>query len=371
MRPRLLHVFPSFAIGGMQTQFATLANALGDGYGHAVVTLDGRMQCRAKLDAATPHEILAAPAGGAAGLRAAPAILRFLRRRAPDAVVTYNWGAIEWCAIARMAGVAPVIHAEHGFGPEEADRLLKRRNLFRRMALAGGVKLVVPSLALRDIARRHWGVADAAIRHIPNGIDIAGIERRAAAAPAPFARRPGALILGAVSPLVAVKDLGALLRIFAMIAADDARWRLVLAGDGPERPGLEAEAARLGVASRVAFLGSLDDPAPALALFDVLAMTSRSEQMPYAVLEAMALAKPVVATDVGDIAEMVAAQNRPLIRPRGDMAGLAAALRRLAADPALRVQLGEANRARCAAAYAEARMCAAYRRLYEEVVAAR
>ena len=371
MQHRLLHVFPGFPIGGMQTQFATLANALGDRFRHVVVALDGRTQCRVKIDAATPHDIVDAPPGGANGLKAAPAILRFLRDQAPDAVVTYNWGAIEWCLIARAAGVAPVIHAEHGFGPDEADGLLARRNLFRRLTLRGDARLVVPSLALRAIAGRHWGIAPAAIHHIPNGIDIARIESRAAARPAVFAPRPDELVLGAVSPLVAVKDLGCLLRVFAPLARADGRWRLVIAGDGPERASLEADASRLGLGARIRFLGSLDDPAPELASCDALAMTSRSEQMPYAVLEAMALGKPVVATDVGDIAAMVASENRPLIRPRGDEPGLASALRRLAADAALRARLGEANRARCAAIYDEGRMCAAYRGLYEDAVASR
>ena len=61
MPPRLLHVFPTFAIGGMQTQFATVANALGGAFRHAIVALDGRTQCRAKLDPGTPHEFLDPP----------------------------------------------------------------------------------------------------------------------------------------------------------------------------------------------------------------------------------------------------------------------------------------------------------------------
>ena len=63
MPPRLLHVFPTFAIGGMQTQFATVANALGGAFRHAIVALDGRTQCRAKLDPGTPHEFLDPPPG--------------------------------------------------------------------------------------------------------------------------------------------------------------------------------------------------------------------------------------------------------------------------------------------------------------------
>jgi glycosyltransferase involved in cell wall biosynthesis len=371
MSPRLLHVFPTFAIGGMQTQFATVANALGAAFHHAIVALDGRTQCRAKLDPGTPHEFLAPPPGGASGLAAAPAIARFLHAQAPAALATYNWGAIEWCFVNRLAGVAPGIHAEHGFGPDEADRLLMRRNLFRRLALSGDTILVVPSQALKQVAHSHWGVGETALRLIPNGIDIAAMERRARRAQAGFSRDASEIVIGAVAPLVAVKNHTRLLRVFAAAAEGDRRWRLVLVGDGPERPGLEAAARRLGIAARTSFVGSLDDPAAAIAAIDVLATTSHTEQMPYCVLEAMALAKPVVAGAVGDIATMVAAENRPFVRPRADEAGLVHALRCLGGDAALRACIGEANRDRCAAAYGEDRMRDAFGSLYDHVAGRR
>lgn len=371
MPPRLLHVFPTFAIGGMQTQFATVANALGGAFRHAIVALDGRTQCRAKLDPGTPHEFLDPPPGGASGLAAAPAIMRFLRRHAPDAIATYNWGAIEWCFVNRLAGAAPGIHAEHGFGPDEADRLLMRRNLFRRVALSGGTTLVVPSLTLKQVAHRQWGVGEHALRLIPNGIDIAAMESRARSAAPGFARVATEIVVGSVAPLVAVKNHTRLLRIFATASNGDPRWHLVLVGDGPERPSLEAAARRLGIGARTSFVGSLDDPAGAIAAIDILATTSHTEQMPYCVLEAMALSKPVVAGAVGDIAAMVARENQPFVRPRDDEAGLALGLRRLGDDAALRRRVGDANRARCAMAYGEDRMRDAFRSLYEEVAGRR
>jgi glycosyltransferase involved in cell wall biosynthesis len=368
---RLLHVFPSFAIGGMQTQFATVAHGLGRRFHHGILALDGRTQCRAKLSAATSHEFPTPPPGSARGLAAAPAIARFLRAQAPAALITYNWGAIEWCLIGRLAGIAPCIHAEHGFGPDEAESLKPRRNLFRRVALAGGAPLVVPSPTLHDIARRNWGVREADLHLIPNGIDVAAMERRARTAPPAFVRDPGGLVVGAVAPLVAVKNHARLLRVFAAAAGGDARWRLVLVGDGPERAPLATFARDLGIASRTTFLGSLDDPAPAIAAMDVLAVTSLTEQMPYCVLEAMALARPIVSGAVGDIAAMVARPNRPFVVPRDDEAGLVRALRRIGADPALRQEIGRANRARCAAAYGEDRMCAAFAQLYRRAAEGR
>lgn len=368
MRPRLLHVFPTFGIGGMQTQFATVANALGADFEHAVVSLDGRSECRAKLAIGTPYEMAAAPAGTNRGLRHAPSIVSFLRRQSPDLVITYNWGAVEWCLLNRLFGPAPGIHCEHGFGADEADRPHLRRSLFRRLALGRAIPLVVPSTTLQAVALRHWGVRPAQVRHIPNGIDLDLMARRAASSPAPFTRHPGEFVVGTVAPLRAEKSLGRLLRAFAAAAAGDPRWRLVLAGDGPERSRLEVIAHQLAIREQVVFLGSLDEPAPALACFDVFALTSETEQMPYSVLEAMALSKPVVATAVGDIVRMLSEENRPLVRPREDEAGLADALRRLADDPGLRDRLGAGNRQRCGEAYGERRMCDEFRSLYAEAI---
>lgn len=368
MRPRLLHVFPTFGIGGMQTQFATVANALGGEFEHVVVSLDGRSECRAKLAIGTPCTMASAPAGTSRGLSHAPSILSFLRGQSPHLVVTYNWGAVEWCLVNRLLGPAPGIHCEHGFGVDEARRPHLRRSLFRRLALGGSTPLVVPSATLEALALRHWGVRPGQVRHIPNGIDLDLMARRAATAHPPFTRRPDAFVVGTVAPLRPEKSLDRLLRAFAAAAAEDPRWRLVLAGDGPERARLEGIAHQLAIRDRVTFLGSLDEPAPALALFDVFALTSETEQMPYSVLEAMALAKPVVATDVGDVAAMVAPENRPMVRAVQDEAGLAQSLRRLADDPGLRGSLGEANRRRCGEAYGEQRMCAAFRTLYAQAL---
>lgn len=368
MRPRLLHVFPTFGIGGMQTQFATVANALGGAFEHAVVSLDGRIECRAKLAIGTPYEMVEAPAGASRGLSQTPAIARFLRRQAPNLVITYNWGAVEWCLVNRLFGRAPGVHCEHGFGADEADRPHLRRSLFRRLALGRSTPLVVPSTTLKAIAMRHWGVSERQVRHIANGIDLAQMARRSTATEPPFSRQPGDFVVGTVAPLRAEKSLGRLLRIFAAAAAGDPRWRLVLAGDGPERARLEVVAHQLNIRDRIHFLGSLDEPAPALAQFDVFALTSETEQMPYSILEAMALAKPIVATDVGDVARMVSPENRPFILPREDEAGLAGGLRRLGEHAEQRSRLGELNQRRCAEAYDESRMCDTFRNLYGEAM---
>ena len=105
-----------------------------------------------------------------------------------------------------------------------------------------------------------------------------------------------------------------------------------------------AEATRLGIADRVMMPGFLRDPARYIRLFDIFALSSDSEQYPISLVEAMASGIPAVATDVGDVRNIVASENLPFIVSRDDEAGLADAIRKLANDAELRKRIGDANR---------------------------
>src|SRR5207247_220755 len=139
-----------------------------------------------------------------------------------------------------------------------------------------------------------WRVDPRKLLYLPNGIDVA---RFADASPAPqppgFDRRPGELVLGTLAPLRPEKNLARLIRVFARIAARTPA-RLVICGDGSERPALQALAKDLGLAPRVAFLGNTDAAETVLKTFDVFAISSDTEQMPITVLEAMAAGLPIV-----------------------------------------------------------------------------
>jgi len=364
---RVLHLHSSFNAGGKELRAAKLMNAFGPEVRHTVVSAEpGAMAAASAVDARIPVDYPEdfPPLNGSP----TPARLQGLARAMLgfDLVLSYNWGAMDGVmahtVFARRLGLPPLVHHEDGFNSDEANGLKWTRNWYRRIALGRSSALVVPSKRLQSIALDAWQQPAARVRLIVNGIDTAAYAR----VPRPDAlprvvKRPGEQWLGTLAGLRAVKNLPRLVRAFAGLPE---HWQLVILGEGPEREAIRAEALRLNIAHRVHLPGFVADPAAAVGLFDLFALSSDSEQFPISVVEAMAAGLAVAAPAVGDVADMLSAENRPLITPPGDEAALAAAIERLAGDAALRKTIGEANRARATAEYDEATMVASYRAVY-------
>ena len=352
--PLLLHAFSSFAVGGAQTRFAAIVNRYPRAWRHVIVAMDGNLECRERLSPDLEVIFPAIDIRKGDTLGNARRFRRVLRELRPHALVTGNWGAIEW-AIANAWPLARHIHTEDGFGPDEHDRQLPRRVLTRRIVLRRAT-VVLPSRTLWRIATEVWKLDPARLQYIPNGIDLS---RFAPSATGVDRQEP---VIGCVAALRAEKNLARLLRAFRLVA-DEMPARLVIVGDGPERGALEALAGTLGLGARVAFTGHVAEPQRLYRDFDIFALTSDTEQMPMTVLEAMAAGLPVAATDVGDIRDMLAAENREFIVPSDD-AALAGALGSLLRQPALRRAVGAANRARAERDYDQEAMFRAWRALF-------
>jgi glycosyltransferase involved in cell wall biosynthesis len=352
--PLLLHVFSTFAPGGPQVRFAAIANHFGGRWRHAVVAMDGNTGCRERLDLGLniSFPALGAVKGDTLGnLRRFRAALRELR---PAALVTSNWGSIEW-AMANALPLVRHVHLEDGFGPEERDRQLPRRVWTRRVLLRRST-VVVPSRVLERIATEVWRLPRERLRYVPNGIDLA---RLGIGAPAENA----VPVVGTVTALRAEKNLARLVRAFRRVV-DVMPAMLVLVGDGPELPMLQTLVAELGLGGAVRFTGHVAQPQALYAGFDVFALSSDTEQMPLSVLEAMAARLPVAATDVGDVRGMLAEANGRFVVPRDD-AALAEALSGLLRDPARRRAIGADNRAKAERDYDQATMFAAWAALFD------
>ena len=152
-------------------------------------------------------------------------------------------------------------------------------------------------------------------------------------------------VIGTVARLVWFKGLQTLLAALPSVLATCQKTRLLIVGDGPLRQELEQQSRQLGIHEHVFFLGEREDVPDLLALFDVFVLPSVSEGMPITILEAMAAAKPIVATHVGGIPDTVSEGQTALLVQARDPSALAEAIIRLYQDQNLRINMGKAARA--------------------------
>lgn len=362
---RLFHLFPTFAVGGSQVRLAQIANHFAERYRHTIFATDGVYDALSLIGGHVPMVRLEASIDKTRGLRNVPLYRRLIREVRPDVVVTHNWGTIEWAFATRFTPGVRHVHIEDGFGPDEANRQLPRRVLFRRIALAGArTTVVVPSHVLYDIATRVWRLPASKVQLVANGIDLTRFANADVGAARALAhKQDGEVLIGTVATLRPEKNLGLLIRAFAALPRE-LRARLFIVGAGRELDGLKSAAREAGVEDRVVFFGHTPNPERIMRAFDVFAMSSDTEQMPIGLLEAMACGLPVAATRVGDIAKMVASGNEGYLATAGSVDELAGALRRLVTDAGLRVRLGAENLAKVASQYDQRLMFERYGALF-------
>jgi len=202
---------------------------------------------------------------------------------------------------------------------------------------------------------------------VPVGLDLApflAVEAPSGRLRAQVGLAPDVPLVGVVGRLVPIKDHAVLLSAMALLPSA----HLAIIGDGDLRPSLEAQARQLGLADRVHFTGWWKDMAAALSDVDVVALTSRNEGTPVALIEASAARRAVVATAVGGVASVVEHGTTGFLVPPGDPEAVAQRLGALLADPAGQGRMGDAGRERVATAYGETRLLDDIRRIYAELL---
>jgi glycosyltransferase involved in cell wall biosynthesis len=227
--------------------------------------------------------------------------------------------------------------------------------VMRDLVMSGARRYSCPSASLRDLAARWHLVRAERFAVLPNPISVVEPGDRDQLRRRHGIEGPTLVFAGR---LALQKSLDVALRALSM--CNDVA--LVIAGDGPERDGLEALADELRLADRVRFLGAQ----PREAVFELL--SSSWENFPHSVVEGLAVGTPVVATDVGGVAEVVTDGVNGLLVPARDPDALAAAIRRFFADGSLRERLRAAARA-SVADYAPERVYGRVETLLREAVA--
>lgn len=365
----ILHLHSSFDLGGKESRAVRLMNAFGNRAKHVIVSgVPDALGARDAIASGIRYEIAQnpPPLTGRPSVARYEAIARFMGRF--DLVLTYNWGAIDGVMARRVfsKNMPPVIHHEDGFNADEAWRLNPVRNMYRRLALPAAHALVVPSHRLDRVARSIWKQPAHRVHRISNGIDVATYGKKPDPRALPgFKRLPGHVVVGTMAGLRTVKDLPMLVRA---IGGMKTRTQLVIVGDGPEREAIQDTVENMALEKTVLLPGFVPDPHRYVGLFDIFALSSKSEQQPIAVMEAMAAGLPVVAPPVGDVRDMVAPENLDYIAPNWDPVHLRDQIERLASHPQARRQVGNANRIRAQALFDEDTMIAAYAALYAGAV---
>jgi len=240
------------------------------------------------------------------------------------------------------------------------------------MAFRMASAVLANSRQVAESVRRSDGVREERIRVVPNFADDTAFvapdprdreQRRAA-----LGVRAGELVIGCVARLVPVKDHDTLVRAFASLRATRSDVKLLLVGDGPSRASLETLASEHAIAKSIVFAGARTDGFNYHQLFDVSVLTSRSEGFPNSLVEAMAAARPVVATAVGGNLDAVRDGSTGRLVPPGDVSALAGALQELLQSPALRQRFGADGFARAQSEYRADRVIASLESMYDDLV---
>jgi glycosyltransferase involved in cell wall biosynthesis len=290
-----------------------------------------------------------------------------IARVAPDVVHTHSGVWLKGATAARLAGVPRVVHTEHGRRHPDPldDRWLDRLAARRTDAVAAVSTELAKHLRTRVVARPFPPISI-----IPNGVDAAAFRprREGSALRGELAIAVEARVLLSIGRLEPVKGYERMVRALAVLAErrpELARETvLVVAGDGSERPRLEALARSLGVSGRMRLPGWRDDVHALHASAEVFTLSSHSEGTSVSLLEAMAAGLCPVVTDVGGNGAVLGPSLRHRLVSTGDPAELAEAWARALDDESARRRDGGAARARVAGRYSVEAMVARYDALY-------
>ena len=349
-------------IGGVERMVLSLARRIKDrGYHSAICCIEncGTLADEAEQMGISVQALNMSKNGKLTTLRA---LCAFLRQRKPVVIHSHNFKPFYYSALATM------LHASNGHIHTRHGALLHHQPVaWRYRLLRSGVDAWVTVSADRqsELAAR-TGLLPTAIHVLANGVDT---EKFCPATDKPAIRRQLNLPVAAPAIMVAArlapeKDLLTLLQAFRLVRQQLPLAELWLAGDGPERANLERATGELGLSTAVRFLGARDDIHRLLQATDVFALSSLSEGLSIALIEAAACGVPIVATAVGGNGEVVNPPNGGQLVPVGNPSAMATALISILSNSELSATMGRAARHHAEKNFGVMQMANAYFQLY-------
>ena len=342
---RLLHVIDHLGSGGAQEVLLSLVKYLDRRRFHVeVATLHGQghywesfRRLAAPLHALSPHKYLPLYL---------PRLFRLLQTGKFD-LIHCHLAASNLIAkpLAAILGVPLIFNYDHN----DMQRTQQRMRLgLDRLANLLTDHIIAISASTRDFLIQREGVPADKITIIYNGVDLARFQPAPDAAARAAWRHTWGLpadtpVVAGVGRLRQQKNFPLFLRVAREVLREIPQANFVIAGEGPDRPDLEILARDLGIASQVHFMGYISEMTKLYAGVDALLMTSHAEGTPLAVLEAMGMGVPVVATRVDGMAEVLEDGVDAYLASPGDLSALAQGICRLLQDQALARQFSQAG----------------------------
>lgn len=375
-RPLVAHVLHRFDTGGLENGVVNLINRLpGDRFRHAVIALTEITEFSRRIER-DDVQLIALNKPPGQGVWMFPRVRNLLRDLQPAIVHTRNLGALEMALPAAWAGVPVRIHGEHGWDMSDPEGRSRKFRFVRRAYRPFVHQYIALSRHLDRYLVDHVGVAPQRIAQLYNGVDAELFRprdgERLAIAGSPFTA-PALWLVGTVGRLSPVKDQVTLARAFVratqLVPEARERMRLVIAGGGPLRAQIEQVLTDGGVHDKAWLAGDRKDVPDIMRGLDAFVLPSIAEGISNTILEAMASALPVVATDVGGNAELLDNGVTGQLVPSRDADTMATALLEDFRRPELARERGRRARLEVERRFTLDGMVAAYGDLYERLLA--
>ena len=375
-RPLIAHVLHRFDTGGLENGVVNLINRMpAERFRHAVIAMTEITEFSRRIQR-DDVQLIALNKPPGQGLWMFPRVRTLLRDLQPAVVHTRNLGALEMAVPAAWAGVPVRIHGEHGWDISDPDGRSRKFRLARRLYRPFVHQYIALSRHLDRYLVDHIGVAPQRVAQLYNGVDAERFKPRDGdrlpIAGSPFTS-PAFWLVGTVGRLSPIKDQVMLARAFVratqLAPAARERMRLVIAGEGPLRAEIEQVLKEGGVHEMAWLAGDRKDVPEIMRGLDTFALPSIAEGISNTILEAMASALPVVATNVGGNVELLAEGVTGRFVPPRNADTMAQVLLDDFHAPALARERGRRARLEVERRFTLDGMVAAYSDLYERLLA--